>query len=149
MPGNPRPWRIMTVVFGGVLLCSFAIEKLLSPAGDAAVRAFDARQVNVTGVMAASPSEPGKFALCDGASSYILADQAEARRFAGYRVRIRGIVHESTGLLEIRHIDPLPPDYGKVPLPTPQSVEHRAILDALLGRTPKTLSHRKQRSARL
>ena len=98
----------MTVVFGGVLLCSFAIEKLLSPAADAALRVFDARQVNVTGFVSASQSEPGKLALRDGASSYILADQTKARAFAGHKVRVIGILYESTGLLEIRNIDSLP-----------------------------------------
>ena len=63
---------------------------------------------SVTGVIAASPSEPGKLALCDGTSSYILADQTKARVFAGRKVRVIGILHESTGLLELRNIDPLP-----------------------------------------
>jgi hypothetical protein len=98
----------MTVVFGGVLLCSFAIQKLLSPVGDAAVRAADARQVSVTGVIAASRAEPGKLALRDGNSWYVLADQSKARGFAGHKVRVLGIFHESTGLLEIRDIGPLP-----------------------------------------
>jgi hypothetical protein len=108
MSGNPRPWRIMTVVFGGVLLCSFAISKLFSPAGDAALRALDARPASVIGVIAASPSEPGKLALAGGASWYILSDQTKARVFAGRKVRVIGILHESTGLLELRSIDPLP-----------------------------------------
>ncbi len=98
----------MTVVFGGVLLCSFAIEKLFSPAGDAALRAFDARQVSVTGVIVASRSEPGKLALCASSSSYILEDQTTARVFAGHKVRVIGILHESTGLLELRNIAPVP-----------------------------------------
>ena len=95
----------MAVVFGGVLLCSFAIEKLFSPAGDAALRAFDARPVSMIGVIAASQSESGKLALCDGSSSYVLADQTKARTFAGDKVRVIGILHESTGLLELRNID--------------------------------------------
>ena len=105
----------MAAVFAGVLLCSFGIEKLFSPAGNAALRAFDTRQVNMTGVIAASPSEPGKLALVAGTRSYILADQALARLFAGHRVRVVGIVHESSGLLEIRHIDPLAVDHGTIP----------------------------------
>jgi hypothetical protein len=36
---NPHPWRLMILVFIGVLLCSFGLEKLLSPAGDAVLRA--------------------------------------------------------------------------------------------------------------
>jgi hypothetical protein len=105
----------MAVVFGGVLLCSFAIDRLLSPAGDAVLRAFDARPVSVTGVIAVSQSEPGRLALRGSASSYILADQAKARTFAGHKVHVNGIFHESTGLLEIRNIDALPPDPGEFP----------------------------------
>jgi hypothetical protein len=47
-------------------------------------------------------------ALYDGASSYILVDQTRASTFARHKVRIIGILHESTGLLEIRNIDLLP-----------------------------------------
>jgi hypothetical protein len=54
-------------VFGGVLLCSFAISKLFSPAGDAALRALDARPASVIGVIAASSSEPPKEGTLPGA----------------------------------------------------------------------------------
>jgi hypothetical protein len=97
----------MSVVFGAVLLCSFAIGKLLAPAGDAALRALDARQVEITGIIARSPSRHGSLVIADGAHSYVLADQSRARLFAGHRVRVVGIVNESTGLLEIRSIDSL------------------------------------------
>jgi hypothetical protein len=95
----------MTVVFGGVLLCSFAIERLFSPAGDAVLHAIETRQVNITGFIAACPSEPGRLAIVDGTRWYILADQTQARLFAGHKVRIVGIVHPCTGLLDIRRID--------------------------------------------
>ncbi|HUI54528.1 MAG TPA: hypothetical protein VLY04_06130 [Bryobacteraceae bacterium] len=98
----------MTAVFVAVLLCSFAIQRLFSPIGDAALRALDSRQVSVTGVIAASQSEPGKIALDDGGSRYVLADQIHAGMFAGRKVRVIGIFHESTGLLEVRSISPLP-----------------------------------------
>ncbi|MFY9725299.1 MAG: hypothetical protein WAJ87_07375 [Bryobacteraceae bacterium] len=79
-----------------------------SPTGDAAMRAVDSRQASVTGVIAASQSDPGKLVLRDGSTPYTLAGQVKARRFAGLRLCILGISHESTGLLEIRNIDPLP-----------------------------------------
>jgi len=108
MPGHPHPWRIMTAVFVAVLMCSLVIQKLFSPLGDAALRAADSRQISVTGVIAASPSVPATLTLRDGDSRYILANASEARIFAGRKVRIVGIFHESTGLLEVRSISPLP-----------------------------------------
>jgi hypothetical protein len=89
------------------------IEKLFSPAGDTVLRAFDSRQVDITGTIAACPSEKGEFAVV-GAKSFILADQTRARLFAGHRVRIVGIVHESTGLLDIRRIDSLAVEQGQL-----------------------------------
>lgn len=104
--GNPHPWRYMAMVFGGVLLCSFALLKVLSPAGDAMLRAVDGNQATITGTIAPSPTEPGKLALYHGRAAYILSDQAKARAYAGRAVRIAGILHQSTGLLEIRKIEP-------------------------------------------
>ncbi len=95
----------MTVVFGGVLLCSFAIERVFSPVGDAALHAIETSQVNITGFIAACPSEPARLAIVDGTRWYVLADQTRARLFAGHKVRIVGTVDESTGLLDIRRID--------------------------------------------
>ena len=97
----------MTAVFAGVLLFSFAIEKMFSPAGHAVLQALDAKQVNVTGVIASARS--GRpLTLASGATSYILDDQDKARTWAGHRVHVSGLLHESTGVLEIRRIDPLP-----------------------------------------
>jgi len=42
--GNQHPWRIMTVLFGGVLLFCFLLQMALSPVGDAMARALIARQ---------------------------------------------------------------------------------------------------------
>jgi hypothetical protein len=94
----------MAAVFGGVLLFSFALQMLFSPAGGAVLRALDTSQVAVRGIIAVSPSEPGQLVLYSSNSAYALADQREARAYLGRQVRITGILHKSTGLLEIRSI---------------------------------------------
>ncbi len=96
----------MTAVFAGVLLFSFVIERMFSPAGDAALQALDRKQVNVTGVIA-SVRSGRPLTLADGHTSYILDDQDRARTWAGRRVHVSGLLHESTGVLEIRRIDPI------------------------------------------
>jgi hypothetical protein len=106
MSGNPHPWRIMAFVFGCVLLCSFGLEKLFSPAGDAVVRAVDGRAVTLTGTIEAQPSQ-GRLVFRDGVATYTLADPAKARPYAGRKVRITGTLHEATGSLEIQSITPL------------------------------------------
>ena len=94
----------MAVVFGGVLLCSFGLQKLFSPAGDAAVRAVDGRPVILTGTVSSAPPE-GRLVFQDGATTYTLADPVKARPYAGRKVRISGTLHEATGLLDIAGIN--------------------------------------------
>jgi hypothetical protein len=43
MHGNPHPWRIMTAVLCGVLLCSFVLQLLFAPLGNAMLSAVHAR----------------------------------------------------------------------------------------------------------
>ena len=93
----------MAVVFGGVLLCSFGLQKLFSPAGDAVVWAVDGRPVTLTGTIEAQPSE-GRLVFRDGVATYTLADPAKARPYAARKVRITGTLHETTGVLEIQSI---------------------------------------------
>ena len=95
----------MAAVFGGVLLCSLGLQKIFSPAGDAMLRVVDVRQTTITGAIAPSRSERGKFALYHGDFAYILADQATAGTYAGHEVRVTGVLHESTGLLDVEKIE--------------------------------------------
>ncbi len=96
----------MTAVFGGVLLCAFALQRLFAPAGDAVVKAVDQRPISAIGTIIAGRSAAGGLSLDDGRSAYRLTDPARARQYAGHTVRITGILHESTGLLDIRTIEP-------------------------------------------
>jgi hypothetical protein len=103
MSGNSHPWRIMTAVFGAVLLCSFGLEKLLSPAGDAAVRAVDGRTVSLTGTIAIRPFD-SSIVLQSGGTVYVLSNPEAARSFVGRQVRIAGTVHRSNSRLAIETI---------------------------------------------
>jgi hypothetical protein len=103
MSGNPHPWRIMAVVFGGVLLSSFLLQELFSPAGDAVVRAVDGRPVVLTGTIAVPPAKAGLVIHGDH-DTYTLAEPAKAQAYAGRKVRITGTLHDATGLLEIYSI---------------------------------------------
>ena len=96
----------MTAVFAAVLLCSFGLNRLFSPAGDAVARAVDSRPVTVTGTIAAQPMR-GRFVLRTEGASYVLSDTPAVRPYAGRAVRITGILHQSPALLEIRKIAPL------------------------------------------
>lgn len=46
--GNQHPWRIMTALFGGVLLFCFLLQMALTPVGDAMERAMIARQAKLS-----------------------------------------------------------------------------------------------------
>jgi hypothetical protein len=104
MPENAHPWRVMTVVFGAVLVCSYGLERLASPAADAVVRVADTRPVSVTGTIDVPAAKASPVLRSPGAT-YTLSDPAKARAWAGRQVRITGVLHESTGVLEIRTID--------------------------------------------
>lgn len=93
----------MAVMFGTVLLCSVALQQLLSPVGDAVVRAIDTRPASITGVIVSQPGD-SSFVLRTGRSSYAIPDQQMARIYSGRRVRVNGILHESTGILDIKDI---------------------------------------------
>jgi Protein of unknown function (DUF5818) len=108
MPGNPHPWRIMTLIFCAVLLCAIGLQHLVSPAGDALVRAVDGRPVTLTGTIAAQPAG-GRLVFRASDTTYRLSNPAMARYYAGRVVRITGTLHRATGLLEIRTIGPALP----------------------------------------
>jgi hypothetical protein len=100
----------MSLVFAVVILCSFGIQKLLSPAGNAVLMALDSKEVTVTGTVSSGP----RFASTDAVDSlyvvgdtnvlYRLSNPAVAAEFAGRRVRIHGVLHEDSGLLEVKTI---------------------------------------------
>jgi hypothetical protein len=105
MHGNPHPWRIMTLVFGAVLLCSFGLERLFSPVGDAVANAVDGRTVTLTGTIDA-PTARGPLVFHSGGAVYTLAGSSQARLYAGRLVRITGTLREAAARLEIRTIAP-------------------------------------------
>jgi hypothetical protein len=103
MPGNQHPWRIMTAVFGGVLLLSFFLVEATAPAGNIVLRKLDQRFVELQGTLsAATPNGP--FLFHDGRDTYTLDVAIPYRRYLGQRVRIVGILHESSGTLEVQRI---------------------------------------------
>lgn len=93
----------MTLMFGAVLLCSVALQQLLSPVGDAVVSVADARPATFTGTIVNQPAD-GSFVLQAGRSSYVIADRQIALTYTGRPVRVNGILHETTGILEIKSI---------------------------------------------
>ena len=93
----------MTVLFGCVLLCSFVLEKLASPAGDAVLRAVDSKNVSLTGVIEPQPGADSVI-FRDAQGAYDLSDPAKARPHAGRRVHIAGILHEASHRLDVREI---------------------------------------------
>ncbi len=95
----------MTLVFGAVLLCSFGLDRLLSPAGDAVVSAVDGTPATLIGTID-TQTPGGPLVFHAGGATYALADPAVARRFAGHTVRISGVLHHTSGLLEIGTITP-------------------------------------------
>lgn len=105
MHRKPHPWPLMAAVFGGVLLCSFVLDSLFTPAADAVLNRMDRRRTTLTGTIGPSRSANGRLVLHDGAAEYILADQRKARSYAGRAVRVTGILHESTEVFEIQKIE--------------------------------------------
>jgi hypothetical protein len=109
------PWRIMSLVFAGVLVVSIGVQKLASPVTDAVIRDIDRAEITVTGTIADSravgevPNRPAEgdpplYVLVDNRALYRLNDAAHAAVFAGQRVRISGILHTSSGILEVKAI---------------------------------------------
>lgn len=107
MSGNPHPWRIMTLVFGAVLLCSFALQHFLSPAGNAVMRAVNSRSASLTGTIDTQPGSAIVFHAAAGA--YAVANPSAARSYTGRAVRVSGVLHEDTGEIEIRTIETIDP----------------------------------------
>jgi hypothetical protein len=94
----------MVVVFGAVLLCAFALERVASPLGDAGLRAIDSRAVQLTGTVAAQ-SFDSSLVLNSAGTVYWLSDPNAVRPYLGRTVRISGTLHQSTGRLEVNRID--------------------------------------------
>ncbi len=95
----------MALVFGAVLLCSFGLDRLFSPVGDAVVNAVHGRTVTLTGTIDA-PITGGPLVFHSGGAVYTLAGSSQARLYAGRSVRITGTLREATARLEIRAIAP-------------------------------------------
>lgn len=103
-----HPWRTMFMTFGGVLLFSAGIQSLFSPLGNVALRAFDTRDATFTGVVAAS----GEFHKITPASSepstvYRLSNPERATGLMGRAVRVSGVLHPQSGVLDITCIAPV------------------------------------------
>jgi hypothetical protein len=105
MRSETHPWRIMSILFGGVLLVSIALQISLSPAVDAALFAVEARRTTVTGVIGHVPSGAGRLGLLTGSSASIFTNRARARKYDGREVRITGVLHESARVIELRKIE--------------------------------------------
>ena len=91
----------MALLFAGVLICSFGIQKLMSPVSDAVLQIADGTEFTVTGTVATAGA---RYVLANDRALYRLKNPAAAARFAGRRVRICGILHSSTGLLDVKAI---------------------------------------------
>ena len=104
MESTQHPWRTMTLTLAGVLLCSFLLQKLTSPVGDAAVRAVDGRKVMVTGVVSEVSGPSRGYALDDGQVLYLLRHTDAVAPFTGRRVQVTGTLHQATGVLDIKSI---------------------------------------------
>jgi len=96
----------MTLMLGAVLLCAFGLDRLLSPAGNAVLRAMDSRSVAIDGSIEAQ-TPGGRLVFEAGGVTYALARTSQARPYVGRTVRITGTVHQTTGVLDIRTIAPV------------------------------------------
>ena len=97
-----HPWRIIFAALAGVLLCAVAIQTVASHAGDAVLAAMDAHNVTVTGVVAEEPA--GSLCLVADTHSIYHLDSEAVRRFTGQRVRISGVLHEHSRILDVKAI---------------------------------------------
>lgn len=91
----------MAVFFAAVLIYSIGIDRIMSPVGNAVLERADATPVTLTGTVAGRGTRD---VVADDRTLYHLKDPAGAAAFAGRRVRISGILHTSTGVLEVKAI---------------------------------------------
>jgi hypothetical protein len=94
----------MTAVFGAVLVCAFGLQRIVSPLGDAVVRAVDSRPVELTGIVAAQLSD-SSLVLNSAGTIYWLSDPSAVRPYLGRKVRIIGTLRLSDGRVEVTRID--------------------------------------------
>ena len=47
-----------------------------------------------------------KYALYDGRKVYTLSDQQTPEQFAGQKVRVEGVLHEKTSIIQVKSIKP-------------------------------------------
>lgn len=98
----------MFAVFGGVLLLSAGIQFLFSPLGNAVVLALDAREETLTGVVDVS----GEFhkttpsGVVGLSSVYRLSNPGKAAGLTGRIVRVSGVIHQRSRVLDITCIAP-------------------------------------------
>ncbi len=95
----------MAVVFAGVLLASFCIEKALSPAGELAAGIVDQRKATLSGIIEASGTAHQDLVLRAGDTIYSLANPVAARPFLGRRVWVTGTLHDASRTFRIDGID--------------------------------------------
>lgn len=86
---------------------------IASSAGDRVLAAVDSRSVTVTGIVAQKPTGE-MYVVADTHSVYRLQD-ASARTFMGRHVRIVGVLHEQSRVLDVKAISAF------VPPPTTRS----------------------------
>lgn len=48
-----------------------------------------------------------KYALYDGKKMYVLSDQQTPEKFAAQKVKITGVLHDKTNILEVNRIEPV------------------------------------------
>ncbi len=48
-----------------------------------------------------------KYALDDGKNLYVLSDQQTPEKFAGEKVRVKGVLYEKTGIIKVDSIEPV------------------------------------------
>jgi hypothetical protein len=105
-----HPRRIMTLVLGGVLLYSAGIQELFSQASESVFRSMDSRELTVTGRLAVIPGtncrshKTPMWVLRADDACYRLEGPVPPDVLAGNHVRINGVLHETTGILDLRRI---------------------------------------------
>jgi hypothetical protein len=93
----------MAAAFGAVLLCSFVLEQIFSPMGNAVLDRVDRRAAVLDGTVVAASGQ--SFMEFRGIRrTYLLSNPSAVVLYLGKQVRISGVLYESSGLLEVQSI---------------------------------------------